>query len=427
MEETYETIIEQSYTTIFRSQNNHLLRPRWAVRLDPSTIPFLTHPISNVNLQTYQFLISLPILYHHTEDDKNTTPTAPHLHTLHDNHPISLLSRNYRNIALTEHIFTSHRYPQSPVTHIFAQIPNVEKNTYKQIIEQPRTTNFRSQNNHIFSPRWAARLNPSTVPFHTHPTPNVTLRSYYSLISLPTLKHHILIIHQAWIQMTLPQTQFFIPSPNLPILILKPQMKSQIPSLAHPFSPNPLSTTPFPDSRWTFLSPFFLHWCNFNFLPNDKRPSDPASRVDEQLENELDNFITPKQQLQNPNPLTNHHLSQIITSFESSNPSSTTESTRAHRVFKCKHPNAQKPPNPWPRRTFSVHPLHTNTKEFLQECLPFFPQYFYFKTNTNNDQWTYVNEHALFPSFSWTSYYHYHSHFEITQTTMNCTTLGYIT
>ena len=64
------------------------------------------------------------------------------------------------------------------------------------------------------------------------------------------------------------------------------------------------------------------------------------------------------------------------------------------------------PSNPRPPRTFSVHPLYTNTKEFLQVCLPFFPQYTYYQTNTNNYQRTYVNEHTLFPTLSWTSYYH---------------------
>ena len=51
-----------------------------------------------------------------------------------------------------------------------------------------------------------------------------------------------------------------------------------------------------------------------------------------------------------------------MTSSESSKPESTTEETRGHRVFKRKHLNAQRPSNPRLPRTFSVHPLHTNTK-----------------------------------------------------------------
>ena len=65
----------------------------------------------------------------------------------------------------------------------------------------------------------------------------------------------------------------------------------------------------------------------------------PPSPFKEELGNELDNFITLQQELQNSNTLRNHHLSQSITSSESSNPASTIEETRAHRVFKQKHPN----------------------------------------------------------------------------------------
>ena len=135
-------------------------------------------------------------------------------------------------------------------------------------------------------------------------------------------------------------------------------------------------------------------------------PPDLPSPVNEELENELDNFITLQQQLQNPNTLTIHHLSQTITSSKSSNASSTAEETQAHRVFKRNHFNTPMLPNPRPPRMFSVHPLHTKTKEFLKINLPFFPQYTYYQT-TGNDQRTYIDEYALFPTLSWTSYYHF--------------------
>ena len=38
-------------------------------------------------------------------------------------------------------------------------------------------------------------------------------------------------------------------------------------------------------------------------------------------------------------------------------------------------------------------------------CILFFPQLTYYQTNTNNDLRTYICEHALFPTLSWTSYY----------------------
>ena len=87
-----------------------------------------------------------------SQDNKNTTPTAPHLNNLYNNHPLSLVTRNYRNTAITEHIPTSHSYQQNLVTHIIAQKPNIEER-FEQIIEQPHTTNLRSQNNHLFSTR----------------------------------------------------------------------------------------------------------------------------------------------------------------------------------------------------------------------------------------------------------------------------------
>ena len=48
-------------------------------------------------------------------------------------------------------------------------------------------------------------------------------------------------------------------------------------------------------------------------------PPEPSSAVDEELENDLDNFLTLQQQLQNPNKLKNQHLLQTMTSSESSN------------------------------------------------------------------------------------------------------------
>ena len=55
------------------------------------------------------------------------------------------MPRSYTNTAITEHISTSHSYPQSLVTHIIAQQSNIEE-MYEQIIEQAHTTNFRSHN-----------------------------------------------------------------------------------------------------------------------------------------------------------------------------------------------------------------------------------------------------------------------------------------
>ena len=108
------------------------------------------------------------------------------------------------------------------------------------------------------------------------------------------------------------------------------------------------------------------------YSPITSDPPDHSSPVDTELENELDNFITLQQQLQHPNTLTTHHLSQTITSSESSNSPSTTRENGAQRKFKRKLPNTRFPSNPRTAQTFMDHPLHTNAKEFLQICLPFF-------------------------------------------------------
>ena len=173
---------------------------------------------------------------------------------------------------------------------------------------------------------------PSTVPFLTHPISNVTLQTYQSLISLPISYHHTLIIHHAWILMTLPQTQFFYPISqfNNSDIEIPDQFEISEPSPSRfsqpPFRPlhipTPDELSPAPSS-YTDATPILY-----------PMTCDLLGPVDEELENELDNFITLPQQLQNPNTLTIHHLSQTIASSESSKPASTTEETRVHQLFK---------------------------------------------------------------------------------------------
>ena len=63
-----------------------------------------------------------------TQDKTNPTPTAPQqLHNLHNNHPLSLVPRKFRNkLAVTEHISQSLSYPQSLVSHIALHQPNID-------------------------------------------------------------------------------------------------------------------------------------------------------------------------------------------------------------------------------------------------------------------------------------------------------------
>ena len=160
-------------------------------------------------------------------------------------------------------------------------------------------------------------------------------------------------------------------------------------------------------------------------------PPNPHSPVDEELENELDNFITLQQQLQNPNKLTIHHLSQTMTSSESFKQASTTEETRFHRVFKRKHPNAQMPLSLVHLECFQFT-LFTTTQRNSYKCA----YHFFQDTLTIKLILTTINELKLtnMPCFP-----HFHiphtilsvtpcqSHYIITQTTMSSVTLDYIT
>ena len=80
------------------------------------------------------------------------TPTAPQLPPLPQNHPLSLVPRNFRNLAITNNPNSRPNTTQSPIQHIMTHHSQDEK-TNEQIIEQPHTTDFQSQNNNFFSPR----------------------------------------------------------------------------------------------------------------------------------------------------------------------------------------------------------------------------------------------------------------------------------
>ena len=152
-------------------------------------------------------------------------------------------------------------------------------------------------------------------------------------------------------------------------------------------------------------------------------PSDNNSFVYTQLSHGLDNFITLQQQLHHPQTLTIHQLSQSIILSNPSTPtpsshytpsqsptSSSTPSSgtnRAYRTFQRKFANTLISSNPETPTTFVNHAIQSNTKQFLQICLPFFLQYKYFHSDPNNKNPNYVNEHVLCPKLSWTSFYHF--------------------
>ena len=96
-------------------------------------------------------LATRPNIYDEEHNKLDTAPTAPQIPALSQNHPLSLVPRNFQNLAITNNPNFRSNTAQSPIQHITTNhSPN--DNTYKQIIEQPHTT-FQSQYNHFFSPR----------------------------------------------------------------------------------------------------------------------------------------------------------------------------------------------------------------------------------------------------------------------------------
>ena len=90
--------------------------------------------------------------YDEEHNNIEITPTAPRLPPLPRNQPLSLVPRNFRNLAITHNPKFRPNTTQSPIQHIMTH-HSQDDNTYEQIIEQPHTTKFQSQNNQFFSPR----------------------------------------------------------------------------------------------------------------------------------------------------------------------------------------------------------------------------------------------------------------------------------
>ena len=97
------------------------------------------HKLKNT-IQNYQRI---------SNNNTNALPTAT---LLPNNHSLSLVSRSFRNLAITNPLNLRPSHIQSPIQHIVTQQPSID-DTYKQIIEQPHTTTFQFQNNHFLSPR----------------------------------------------------------------------------------------------------------------------------------------------------------------------------------------------------------------------------------------------------------------------------------
>ena len=71
--------------------------------------------------------------YDDSNNNTNALTTAPHLPNLHHNYPLSLVSRNLRNLAITNPLNLRPSHIQSPIQHIVTQHHPID-DTYEQII-----------------------------------------------------------------------------------------------------------------------------------------------------------------------------------------------------------------------------------------------------------------------------------------------------
>ena len=73
----------------------------------------------DAQIKEYNTKISTrPNTYHEEHNNANKTPTAPQIPTLPQNHPLSLVPRNFRNLAITNDTNFRPNATQSPIQHI---------------------------------------------------------------------------------------------------------------------------------------------------------------------------------------------------------------------------------------------------------------------------------------------------------------------
>ena len=305
-----------------------------------------------------------------------------------------------------------------------------DQNTYEQIIEQPHTTAFQSQNNHFFRPTMSRQLgslhrsnsHPTNltspipiIPLFAFPPPDFPSSNVTSGMNSDT-NSHISVLYS-------------ISQLNNPNIETPDEFADSEPSPSNHFhnssnfsqppfqpilsnNPDPITSTP---SYASQVTP------TYSSLHSDQSSHSPDTP---RISPELDNFITLQQQ---PYHLHTPTINQISSTINSSNPptptpssnyteslapsSTSTESShntnRAYRTFKRKFPNHPFPAKPGTAREYINHPKHTNTKEFLAITLPSFPQYTLNTPHDTNETRNFVDEYVLMPTLSWTSYYHF--------------------
>ena len=127
-------------------------------------------------------LSNTPNTYEESQHKINTLPTASQLPSLNRNHPLSLVSRNFRNLELVNIANSRPIHIQCPIHLIVTQQSQID-DTYEQIIKQPYTTNFQSQNNHFLAHDEPTNWIPSPFNFPSSQSPK--FNSHYPTFCFP--------------------------------------------------------------------------------------------------------------------------------------------------------------------------------------------------------------------------------------------------
>ena len=371
-----------------------------------------------------------PNTYNEEHNNIDTTPTAPHIPTLPQNHPLSLVPRNFRNLANTHNPNFRPNTTQSPIQHIIPHHSQNE-NAYEQVIEQPHTTTFQSQNDHFLAhdepTTWippSLKFPPSQPP---NSIPNIRLFAFppadFPIINIPISTNSYT---NSDISVLYSISQFNNSNVETPVEFApsEPSPSNYTQTNSSAFSKPPFQPIPSNHPLPSISTPSYASQLTPTYSPLHSDRSYNNSPDTPQISQELDNFITLQQQLIHPNTLSIHQLSSTLTSLspptptpssaytpslaQSSTSTETPSSThRAYRTFKRKFPNHPFPTKPGAAREYINHPQHTNTKNFLAIALPSFPQNTLNTPNNTNDTRNFVDEHVLMPTLHRTAYYNF--------------------
>ena len=350
--------------------------------------------ILDAQIKEYKTKLSTkPNTYDESQNNTYVTPTAPQSPNLRHNFPLSLVSRNFRNLALTNPVNLRLNYIQSPIYHVVTQHPQND-DTNEQIIEQCHTTPFQSQKKSFFLahneqtnwipptfkflPANLQNLNP-IIPLFAFPPPdsphiNTSSGMNFDANSDITIFQTISQFENSDLE-TPNEFADSEPSPSTffqssPCTFSKPPFNPSIPKPLYSSHVSQVSPT---------YCPFTTERSTNNSLDNT------------QISDELNYLITLQQQMQYPHTLTFHHLPSTIMSSNPPTPTPTSDSTpslaqsststessrsnnRAYRTFKRKFPNDLFPSKPGTAREYINRPTHTSTTKYLQVTLPYFPQ-----------------------------------------------------